>query len=149
MAAPTSKEYTEKIIVNLDQLRKIQRAQRVVYDKGIVKLSSNELLTGLGAVATVLGLIFVASTPAGVLAGVTGIVSGMSYSQKNVLQTTVYNGYWQLGYMDDFMVDNPQYSLIEIELPFLEYNVNGSRVRFVSGKGLITRVRTSGGWILA
>lgn len=145
--AYTSKEYTQKVTVTLSQLRQMERAQRNAYDAGIVKPDTNNLSKLLGSVAGVLGLLFVTSTPAGVAAGVVGLVTSLSYSQKEVLKDTVYSGYWNLGYMEDFMVDHPKYSMIEMELPFLEYNVNGKRIRFISGKGIIVRVKTSGGWI--
>lgn len=147
LAYITTKEYAQKVTVTLSQLRQMQRAQRNAYDAGIVKPDTNYLSKLLGSVAGVLGLLFVTSTPAGVAAGVVGIVSSLSYSEKEVLKDTVYSGYWNLGYMEDFMVDNPKYGMIEMELPFLEYNIDGKRVRFISGKGIIVRVKTSGGWI--
>ncbi|MBG9942093.1 hypothetical protein ABE237_12365 [Brevibacillus formosus] len=142
-----AREYAAKLTVNLDQLRKIERAQREVYDKGLVKPSDTKLLTALGAVASVLGLVFVASTPAGVVAGVTGIVASITPSAKDALESMVKAGYWELGYMEDYLVDNPRFNRMEIELPFIEYNVNGETIRFITGKGIILRVHNGSGWI--
>lgn len=57
-----AREYASEVTVSLSQIRDIVRAQRLVIDKGIIKPSNNDLMSGLGAVATILGLIFVQST---------------------------------------------------------------------------------------
>ena len=57
----------------------------------------------------------------------------------------VYKGYWNLGYLEDFLVDNPNYDLLEVNLHFIEYET--AEVRFITGNGVVTRVHsTSGGW---
>ncbi len=142
-----AREYISKVIVNLDQLRKIQRGQRTIYDSGIVNPNSNTLIAGLSGVVSILALAFIRSTPVGVAAGVISLASGMTSSEKDILKNLVYSGYWHLGYMDDFMVDHPNYDLIEMELPFLEYTVDKEPIRFIQGKGMITRVHTKNGWI--
>ncbi|UYZ12661.1 hypothetical protein A6764_17900 [Brevibacillus sp. WF146] len=143
-----SREYADTIIVNLDQIRKIERAQREMYDSGLVRLDSNRLMSVLGTVSSVLGLAFVTSTPAGIVAGITGILASITPSAKDILEQMVYKGYWELGYMEDFLVDNPQYDRMEIELPFIEFDVNGKVIRFISGKGIIKRVHSKSGWIV-
>lgn len=67
-------------------------------------------------------------------------------SEKDVLQSMVYSGYWNLGYIEDFLVDNPGYDLVEVNLPFIEYVTEG--VRFITGKGVVTRVHLGSGWIV-
>lgn len=139
-------EYAAKIVVSLDSLRKIQKAQRHMYDSGIVNLDSNTLASLLSPLSTVLGLAFVTSSPAGIAAGVVGIATSMTVSARAVLQDMVYSGYWNLGYMDDYMVANPKYDLIQIKLPFIEYVIDGKRIRFITGKGVITGVHSGSGW---
>ncbi len=142
-------EYADTIIVTLDSLRKVQRAQRVTYDSGIVSPNESKLIEALGPVASILGLVFIKSTPAGLAAGVISLFSTMLLpSDKSILKAQVYEGYWQLGYMIDFMEDNPKYDKIEILLPFIEYTVNSGPLRFITGRGVIKKAHTSAGWIV-
>ncbi|WP_341300661.1 hypothetical protein MHB44_20540 [Lysinibacillus sp. FSL H8-0500] len=67
-------------------------AQQVIYEKGLVKLETNSLITALGPVATVLGLAFVTSTPVGMAVGVTGVISGLVGNAKAQLDSMVKNG---------------------------------------------------------
>ncbi len=47
----------------------------------------------------------------------------------------------------DYMIDNPQYDLIEIMLPTTRYiDKNGKIIEFISGKGIITKVHSEKGW---
>ncbi|WP_068792547.1 hypothetical protein [Brevibacillus laterosporus] len=142
-----SKEYADTVIVNLSQVRKIRRAQREIYDSGFDKPDDNRLLSVLGSAASVLGLIFVTSTPVGILAGITGILSSITPNAREALESMVQKGEWNLGYMEDFLDDYPEYDRMEIELPFIEFNVNGKKIRFVSGKGNVLRVHSRGGWM--
>lgn len=141
-----STEYATKIILNLTSLRQTERGQRVIYDSGIVSPDGNALTAGLSAVSAILSLIFLKSPAASLSASVISLVSGMFSSEKEQLKSLVYEGYWQLGYLEDFLVDNPQYDQIEVNLPFIEYPDQG--VRFISGKGVVTRVHSGTGWII-
>ncbi|MBY9081143.1 hypothetical protein D3C81_1520540 [compost metagenome] len=142
-----TKEYTATLTLSLDSVRKTERAQRVIYDSGLVSPNQNTLATGLSYSASILGIVFFLSTPASLAAGVVSLVSSLVENDKAVLQSMVYSGYWNLGYLEDFLVDNPNYDLIEVTLPFIEYETKG--VRFITGKGVVNRVHsTSGGWTL-
>ncbi len=55
----------------------------------------------------------------------------------------VYDGYWHLGYLEDFLVDNPNFDLLEVNFPFIEYETAG--VRFITGNGVVTRVHSKSG----
>lgn len=49
--------------------------------------------------------------------------------------------------LENFFEDNPQYDLIEANVPFKEFPDQGWRC--VTGTGVITRVHSSsGGWII-
>ena len=72
-------------------------------------------------------------------------------SEKDILQSMDYRGRDWLREMYDFMYDNPKYDLIEIEYPYLKYidvNSDGEDITFVTGRGLLKRVHTSGGWMM-
>jgi len=97
-------------------------------------------------VTGVLSLVFKLGTPVTLAAGVISIVTGMIPSEKAVLQSMVYSGYWNLGYIEDFLVDNPGYDLVEVNLPFIDYTTVGCR--FITGSGVVTRVHSGSGWIV-
>lgn len=141
-----TKEYASKLVLNLDQVRQISRAQRNIYDSGIVSPNSNTLASALSGLTSVLGLAFMIPAAGALSIAVVGIVSGMVPSEKSILKEIVYDGYWNLGYIEDFLVDNPDYDMLEVNLPFIEYEDAG--VRFITGRGAVTRVHTHGGWIL-
>ncbi|MBL4986945.1 hypothetical protein [Bacillus safensis] len=142
-----SSEYAARVTLNLSQIRKMTSAQRNIFDKGFNKKDYSKLKDALGTSATVLGLVFVTSTPAGVVAGVSGLITTLAPSARGTLKNLVYNGYWQMGYLEDFLTKNKKYDLIDVQLPFIEYKVKGKRIRFVTGKGVVKRVHSKSGWI--
>lgn len=56
-----TKEYTANVVLNLDQVRQLQRAQRTVYDKGLVEQNTNALAAGLSSSLSILGAIFLST----------------------------------------------------------------------------------------
>lgn len=140
------KEYSAKLIFTLDTVRQAQRAQRTIYDSGIVNPNQNTLATNLSPVAGILSTVFLKYPAASLAAGIISIVTSMIQSEKDILKSMVYSGYWNLGYIDDFLVDNPGYDRVEVNLPFIEYTTVG--VRFITGKGVVTRVHSGSGWII-
>ncbi|MGZ9869904.1 hypothetical protein ACU3L3_15960 [Priestia endophytica] len=147
MGITNSKEYAARVTLNLNQVRKMQTAQRNIYDQGFKNNNYSKLKDLLSTSATVLGLIFVTSTPAGIVAGVSGLVASLAPSAKSTLQGLVYEGYWQMGYLEDYLADHPKYDQLDVLLPFIEYTVDGKRIRFVTGKGVVKRVHSKTGWI--
>lgn len=140
-----TKEYTATYIFTKDTIEKAERAQRVIWDSGIVDPDEDKLAQSLGAVGTILGL-YMASTAAGLAATVIGLVTAMSYNEKDAIEDMVEKGYWGMGYIEDFLDDHPEYDRVEVTLPFIEYETAG--VRFVTGEGLVKRVHAGSGWIL-
>ncbi|MEK4397023.1 hypothetical protein [Bacillus sp. FSL K6-2860] len=142
-----SSQYAARVTLNLSQIRKMTSAQRNIFDKGFKKKDYSKLKDALGTSATVLGLVFVTSTPAGVVAGVSGLLATLAPSARGTLKQLVYDGYWHMGYLEDFLTKNKRYDLIDVQLPFIEYKVKGKRIRFVTGKGVVKRVHSKTGWI--
>lgn len=140
-------EYKSKVIVSLDNLRKIERAQREMRDSGIIKSNSGALTTVLNTAVSVLG-IFAQTTVQATVATVTSLGLGLIESEKTILTRLMNNGQNYILYTADFMVDNPKYDLIELELPFIEYIISGKKIRFIQGNGRITRMHSGSGWIL-
>lgn len=141
-----AKEYAATLTLNKDQVSKIAIAQRHIYDAGIVNPNSNRLASLLSSVASVLGLAFVASTPVGLATGVTALVAGMLPNEKGILESMVKEGYWQLGYVEDFFRASNDYDLIQVQMPFIEYET--AKVRFVTGKCVIKKIhKKNGPWL--
>lgn len=143
-----TREYTANIVLNLDNVRQMQRAQRNVYDKGLVEQNSNALAAALSTSLSILGAVFFKYTAPSLAAGIASLLVGMIPSEKDALKSLVINGYWEMGYLQDFLEDNQgRYDLIDVKFPFIEYEIQG--IRFITGKGVVTRVHsTSGGWML-
>ncbi|MEK5322679.1 hypothetical protein NSS94_26125 [Paenibacillus sp. FSL L8-0644] len=143
-----TREYTANLVLNLDQVRQLQRAQRNVYDKGLVEQNTNALATALSTSLSILGAVFFKYTAPSLAAGIASLLVGMIPSEKEALKNLVITGYWEMGYLQDFLEDNQgRYDLIDVKFPFIEYETQG--IRFITGKGVVTRVHsTSGGWML-
>ncbi|MFD1738726.1 hypothetical protein ACFSCX_19605 [Bacillus salitolerans] len=147
-----TREGTSITIVSMTELYKMERAQREIMRDGIIQPDDNKLENGLSTFASVLGF-FVTKVPTPVGVALSAVSLGLSMvpSEKDILESLDYRGRDWLREMYDFMYDNPQYDLIEIEYPFLEYldvNSDGEDIKFVTGIGLLKRVHTSGGWIM-
>lgn len=150
----SSREYYAKIRVKKGDISKIKSVQYAVITNGLGQQDESSLANSLNAIncgATLLGLVFVASTPIGIASAVIGIVSGLGSSGISNLEDLLNKGYIQLDQMLLFMNANPQYDMIEINLPFLEYkSTSGEVLRLceaTSSKAwAITATHTSGGW---
>ena len=145
-----STEYSAKIILNLSQVRAMRRAQQEMYDKGINVPNEAALALALSPVAGILSLVFIASTAPSAALGTVSVVAGLyPQSEKDLLKALVYEGYWQMGYLESFLMDNPNYDMMEVLLPFIQYQPSNGTIRFVTGAGVITRVHSGSGWILS
>lgn len=148
----SSREYATTLTLTLDQLRKMRNAEQTVWDNGFVPSSPNYegIIGGLGGVATVLGLAFAASTPAGVAAGVISVLTSLAQTGgKEALRDMYQTGFVGLNHPISFLENNSNYDMVEITLPFIEFNQSGNIIRFVSGNGVVKRVHAVGsGWII-
>ena len=144
-----AKEYSSKVTVNLDKILNMQIAQRETYEKGLVKYNNQALIGALGPVSSVLGILFIQSTPVSVATAIGGLISTvLSPSLKEMLKEMVYNGYYHMGEIVSFLKNNSKYDLCEVDFPFIEYTVDGKIIRWVTGKGRVTKIHVKGGgWI--
>ncbi|MBB6218872.1 hypothetical protein HNQ80_005047 [Anaerosolibacter carboniphilus] len=140
------KEYIGTLILTKDQLYKARRAQAEMRKNGFELPNETKLVQGLTAFSTVLSLMFMLPTPVTLAAGVISVVAGMTPSEKSVITTVSLVGEDYLDEVYDFMYDNPQYDLVEVKLPFLEFVDEGFRI--VQGNGLVTRIHSGSGWII-
>lgn len=149
-----TREYASTITVTADQLAQMRSAQRVVYRNGGFDTNHpdwNGLVTGLtGFGATILGLVFIASTPVGIAMGVTSIVASLFAIGKTgeALESLIKQGNDGMADGLEFFELNKRYDMLEIKFPFLEYSLSdGTVIRFVTGAGVPVRAHVAGsGW---
>lgn len=79
-------------------------------------------------------------------AGVISAVGGMGVNERKTIIEVCKNGEDYLQSLEYIFDDNPHYQLIRVQLPFLEFIDDGFRI--IQGKGTITGIKTSAGWLL-
>lgn len=149
----TSREYATSVTVTRQELSKMILAQRTILESGRFKTGVADkaaIIAGLGSIgATVLGLIFIASAPVGIAAGVAGLSLslfgiGLGGKMEDLLSYGI-NGMTDI--LTDITAYGNRYSQFQIKLPFLEYTLqDGTVLRFVQGRGVVERARSGGGW---
>ncbi|MCW3795406.1 hypothetical protein OM416_27750 [Paenibacillus sp. LS1] len=149
----TSREYATSVIVTRQELSKMILAQRTVLESGRFKTGVADkaaILAGLGGIgATVLGLIFVASAPVSIAAGVAGLSLslfgiGAGGKMEDLLEYGI-KGMTEI--LTDINAYGSRYSQYQLKFPFLEYTLqDGTVLRFVQGKGVVERARSGSGW---
>ncbi|MGV7114915.1 hypothetical protein [Paenibacillus kyungheensis] len=146
-----AREYKAKLTMNREQMYKAARAQTEIYNRGFVEGNSGALATALGSVATILGLVFVTSTPAGIAAGTIGLLTVMSPSARSILDVQVSQGYQELMRRVYFFDDFPNYDLLEVEFVFFEDVIKGKTIRYVTSSyegSRVTRAHIKNkGWV--
>ena len=84
--------------------------------------------------------------------GVISLALGSTQSEVSIITSLSLAGEDYLDEVYDFMYDNPDYDLIEVKLPFLEFveEFVEKGFRIVTGIGMVTRVHSSSGhgWIM-
>lgn len=137
-------EYFENVTVTPNEWADMIEAQGDMYNYGIKVQDYSTLTSVLGGVTTVLGF-FSLPTPIGVANTIAGLITTLSFSEKDALDSAVKNGvYWMATSVQSFMKNHPQYDLYEIKVPILDYNDTG--IRFVQGNGAILRAHSGSGW---
>lgn len=145
-------EYKETIILSRKNLDVLVEAQKYIRREGILnndEYTLAEKLAGIvGGTATILGLAFVTSTPIGIAAGVTSVMLTLSTSAIVDLDDLLTKGISDLGDLETWYKDYPDYDLIEVEMGFLEYP--DQEIRFVTHTSpkYIKRIHVDGGWHL-
>lgn len=147
----TSREYAASITVSIAQLEQMRDAQNHAYlfghwgDGTADKVGLTGALSGYSA--TVLGLLFVASTPTGVAAGITSLVAGLFSTVASDTGRILQNGVSYMTEMIRVLKPLTRYDLFQIRFPFLEFSLqDGTVIRFISGNGVIERAHSGSGW---
>ncbi|WP_342419299.1 hypothetical protein [Paenibacillus sp. FSL H8-0168] len=148
-----SREYSATVTVSRKQLVKMSIAQDEVikngnFDNG--RADTAALIAGLSGIgATVLGLIFIASTPVGVATGIASLASSLfSAGTGSKVNDYLQNGVNGMDRIVKTIIDNDlQYDLYQIKFPFLEYTLQDDTViRFITGNGVILKAHSENGW---
>jgi hypothetical protein len=121
MFRPTSsKEYYRKIRVNLNDLSKMYTAQRAAYWEGLSKNDMAALVSALNGVSTILSFLFLLPTGYAVAGAISGLIANLG-SGLSELKYLVDKGSLAIADAENWLFANPQYDMIEINYPFLEY----------------------------
>lgn len=148
-----SREYIATVTVSPYQLQKMSEAQRVALESGNFRGGSANAaaiiagLTGIGA--TVLGLVFVTSTPVGVAVGITSLVTALfSAGTGSTVEDVIDNGVRGIDKINNqIALYGGRYDLYQIKFPFLEYILqDGTVLRFISGNGVVQKAHSGNGW---
>lgn len=147
----TSREYAASITVSasqLDQMRNAQNNASLYGHWGDGSADTVGLASVLGGVATtLLGLLFVTSSPVGIAAGIGALVAGLGSGVANDTGDVIDNGVKELTEMIPGLKALTRYDLFQIRFPFLEFTLqDGTVIRFISGKGVIERAHAGSGW---
>ena len=138
-----TKEYASNLTLNKSDVEKMMSAQQTIYEAGIQKGDTAQLIADLASAAGILSTVFLAATPAGLAGALAQALLASTPSEKKVLDAMVKDGYWEMGTLLRWFNNNPTFDIIEVRLPFIEYETQ--RIRFVTGAGAIQRVHKKGG----
>ncbi|AUO06179.1 hypothetical protein NS115_18915 [Paenibacillus jamilae] len=148
-----SREYATTITASPYQLLKMSEAQRVALESGNFRGGSANtaaIVAGLsGITATVLGLIFVASTPVGVAMGIASLASSLfAAGTGSTVENVISNGIAGIDKINNqIALYGERYDLYQIKFPFLEYTLqDGTVIRFISGNGVVQKAHSGNGW---
>lgn len=150
-----SYEYTQKLTFSLDELAKAVEVQAVLVHGARTNRASNLVaasISSLGVGSTLLGLLFVTSTPVGIAAGIASLTStALGASLHNYFLGALEHGHEALTNRLAAFAKSAiatKYKRIEFEVAFVEYNSISGKTRYIIGAGPITRMQTnSGAWI--
>lgn len=140
------KEYTRTLILSKREINYIKRAQFEMRMDGFKNEDEGKLIQGLSAFTSVLSFAFMLPTPVTLAAGVIAAISS-SPSERDTIISVCSNGEDYLEILWNMMDDHPEYDLVKVELPFLEFVDEGFRI--VSGFGRIEAIHVGNGWITA
>lgn len=134
-----SREYAATVTASPYQLLKMSEAQRVALESGNFRGGSANtaaIVAGLtGITATVLGLVFVASTPVGVAMGIASLASTLFASGTgSTVENVISDGIAGIDKINtQIALYGGRYDLYQIKFPFLEYTLqDGTVIRFIS-----------------
>lgn len=148
-----SQEGTTTRIVSKNELNEWRLAQRNTINDGVIALDSNKLQLALSPFFAVLSFIaFKFPTPVGLSLSAVSLGLSLIPNAKDSLDTSGRRGEDWLDDLYEYMGANPQYDLIEIKYPYLKYfdvNAEGEDLTFITGIGIITKMHTNNGWIVA
>lgn len=138
-----TKEYASNLTLTKKDVENLMEQQQIIYEVGIKKGDTAQLIADLANAAGLLSTIFLAATPGGLAGALAQALLASTPSEKQALDAMVKNGYYEMGGLLRWFNQNPNFDIIEVKLPFIEYE--RQNIRFVTGRGAIQRVHKKGG----
>ncbi|MDN9012454.1 hypothetical protein [Brevibacillus laterosporus] len=143
MARTKLKQYSDTIIVNERQLDDLAETMEAVLEYGVIQMDDNKLASNISLGTAIAGTVFNLIRPAAIAVGIVSLVTSLSTNLRGDLENNIEKAVRDLHRTRRFMRDNPQYTKLEIEFPFMDYD----DIRLITGKGLVTRLYGKSGWI--
>ena len=138
------REYIDTLVLSKQEINSIKRAQFEMRMEGFTNQNEEKLRQKLSAFTNVLSFAFKLPTAVTLAtAAISAITS--SPSERDVIINVCRNGEDYLEQLWNIMDDNPNYELIEVQLPFLEFI--DEEFRIVQGRGIVKSVKVGGYWI--
>lgn len=144
-----SSEYMGNLTLNRSQMLQALKAQQAVMKAFEPSALENVVEAILTPASSVLGLIFCKSTPYGVASSLISLATSDLFSTRETLQKLAKNGYDFLNEVaQTFLESDPEYDMVQIEVPYLYDSDRG--IRFIQGNGGILKVHVKGGsgWVI-
>ncbi|MBU5675907.1 hypothetical protein KQI88_05725 [Alkaliphilus sp. MSJ-5] len=138
------KEYIDTLVLSKQEINSIKRAQFEMRMEGFTNQNEEKLRQRLSAFTNVLSFAFKLPTAVTLAAAAISAITS-SPSERDVIINVCRNGEDYLEQLWNIMDDNPNYELIEVQLPFLEFIDEGFRI--VQGRGIVKAVKVGGYWI--
>jgi hypothetical protein len=142
-------EYFVTQTLSRDQVTKMMNAQSNILYKGVRQEDESALENSLGVASLILGLAFIASTPASVASSVMSVLSILASNEVPTLDDMLEDGIIGLADVDAWWSDNPSFDLIKLKSTYFEYTTEGIRFIKTSGRDWITEARDGSGWHIA
>ncbi|MDF9414314.1 hypothetical protein E1B06_22080 [Brevibacillus laterosporus] len=143
MARTKLKQYSDTIIVNERQLDDLAETMEAVLEYGVIQMDDNKLASNISLGTAIAGTVFNLIRPTAIAVGIVSLVTSLSTNLRGDLENNIEKAVRDLHRTRRFMRDNPQYTKLEIEFPFMDYD----DIRLITGKGLVTRLYGKSGWI--
>ena len=147
----TTSEYVRTITVSKSTLENMIIAQNniVRYWRGQLNVANfRSGIIGLGA--TALGFVFKSTITGVILAVLSGALTSATTSYRETVASTASSGLDYIIELFSIMKNNPNYTSVEAQLPYLEFRktATGEVSTLISGKGTVVKWNTVGGSIL-
>lgn len=143
------KEYLKTMQLTKDDLLALQDFNRHFRKYGLDEINDDTLTSFLGSVSTIFSLVCLipgAPTALSVAGAIAAVFSSLGSSEKDLIIETLRQGEDGLGELRDDMNANPEWDMVEAEVPMLEF-VDEKICCVQGGKPNLLRVKIGNVWL--